>query len=99
MAKKTKIQSDKPKKRSSSYSRNKGHAYETQIAKELRDLGFTGVVTSRSESRRADDNKVDLIDTEGKLKWAIQLKKTQNTPSYFDIREESTIDNKDFVLF
>jgi len=99
MAKKTKTQSDKPKKRSSSYSRNKGHAYETQIAKELRDLGFTGVVTSRSESRRADDNKVDLIDTEGKLKWAIQLKKTQNTPSYFDIREESTIDNKDFVLF
>ena len=68
MAKKIKEQSDKSKKRSSNYSRTKGHAYETKIAKELRDLGFTGVVTSRSESKRADDNKVDLVDTEGKLK-------------------------------
>lgn len=68
MAKKKVEQTDKPKrKRSNSYSRNKGHAYETQIAKELRELGFTGVVTSRSESKRADDNKVDLVDTEGKL--------------------------------
>ncbi len=90
---------EKPKrKRSKSYSRVKGHNYETKIAKELRDLGFIGIVTSRSESKRADDNKQDLIDTEGKLPLGIQLKCVQNTPSYFKIREESSIDNKNFVL-
>lgn len=87
------------KTRSSSYSKTKGNAYECQIAKELRELGFTGVVTSRSESKNTDDNKVDLIDKTGKFKWAVQLKKTQNIPSYFDIRESSTVDNKDFILF
>ena len=69
------------KKRSKSYSRTKGHSYETKIAKEFRELGYTGVVTSRSESKSMDDKKVDLIDTEGKLPYYVQLKKTQNTPS------------------
>ena len=62
--KKTVSEEIKPKrKRSKGYSRVKGHSYEIRIAKELRELGFTGIVTSRSESKRADDNKQDLIDT------------------------------------
>ena len=93
--KKTVSEEIKPKrKRSKGYSRVKGHSYEVRIAKELRELGFTGIVTSRSESKRADDNKQDLIDTEQKLPLGIQ----QNTPSYFKIREESSINNEDFVL-
>ena len=56
--KKTVSEEIKPKrKRSKGYSRVKGHSYEVRIAKELRELGFTGIVTSRSESKRADDNK------------------------------------------
>lgn len=97
--KKTVSEEIKPKrKRSKGYSRVKGHSYEIRIAKELRELGFTGIVTSRSESKRADDNKQDLIDTEQKLPLGIQLKCVQNTPSYFRIREESSINNEDFVL-
>ena len=93
------IQKEKPKrKRSKSYSRTKGNNYETKIAKELRELGFTGIVTSRSESKRADDNKQDLIDTEHKLPLGIQLKCVQNTPSYFKIRDETSIIDEDFVL-
>lgn len=88
----------KTKSRSKSYSRTKGHAYETQIAKELRDIGFTGVVTSRSESKRMDDDKVDLIDKDNTLPVNIQLKKTQATPNYFAIREQSTTDNQKFVI-
>ena len=76
----------------------KGSEYERKIAKELRDLGFDGVVTARSESKRMDDNKVDLIDTEHKLPCYIQLKKTVNTPQYFKIREETTVDPEKFVL-
>lgn len=98
MAKKTTKQSDKPKKRSPGYSKNKGSAYERKIAKELRELGFTGVVTSRSESKSKDDDKIDLIDKDGYLPIEIQLKSTQATPSYFKIREESSVDNKKFVI-
>lgn len=101
MPKKEKTTEEPVKKKRSIGARNKakGNAYELKIAKELRDLGFTGVVTSRSESKRTDDNKVDLIDTEGKLPVNIQLKKVMNTPSYFKIREESTVDPKTFVIF
>ena len=86
------------KKRTGAYNRNRGHSYETKIARELRELGFQGVVTSRSESKRMDDNKVDLIDTENKLPVFIQLKKTIQTPSYFQIRSESTVDAEKFCI-
>ena len=86
------------KARSKSYSRTKGHSYECKIAAELRELGFEGVVTSRSESKSMDDNKVDLIDKNGILPCNIQLKCTKATPQYFKIREESTVENKSFVL-
>ena len=70
---------EKPKRqRSRGYSKNKGNRYEAQIAKELRELGFTGVKTSRSESKSTDDNKVDIVDTEHKLPVNIQIKKTQS---------------------
>lgn len=88
------------KSKSSLGARNKrrGNAYETKIAKELRELGFEKVVTSRSESKNADDNKVDLIDTDDKLPCNIQLKKTMSTPQYFSIRKESTVSPESFVL-
>lgn len=85
------------KKRSKSYSRTKGHKFEQKIAKELQELGFN-VVTSRSESKSMDDNKVDLIDKDNKLPCAIQLKATQAIPSYFAIRNQSTVLNEDFVI-
>jgi Holliday junction resolvase len=85
------------KKRSKSYSRTKGHKFEQKIAKELRELGFN-VVTSRSESKSMDDNKVDLVDKDNKLPCAIQLKATQAIPSYFAIRNQSTVLNEDFVI-
>lgn len=87
------------KKRSSKYSKTKGSRYEQQIAKELRDLGFTGCVTARSESKSTDDNKIDIIDKDGKLPFNIQLKKTLVAPQYFKIREESTVNPESFVLF
>lgn len=87
------------KKRNGAYNKRRGNSYETKIAKELRDLGFKDVVTSRSESKKMDNNKVDLVDPSGKLPFYPQLKRTINTPQYFKIREESTVDPKKFVLF
>lgn len=42
-------------------NRNRGHNYERKIVKFYRDLGFEDVVTTRSESRRMDDKKVDIF--------------------------------------
>ena len=104
MAKKKKEEvntEETPKKtrtRSAKYSKTKGNAYETKIAKELRELGFEGVLTARFESKSKDNNKIDIVDTEGKLPVYIQLKCTQNTPSYFKIEEECDLKDKPFCL-
>lgn len=99
MKKQETVSNDKPKrKRNPKNSRRRGNAYEVKIAKELQELGFTGVVTSRSESKRMDDSKVDLIDTENKLTCLLQLKLTQATPNYFKIRNECPIKDKPFCI-
>ena len=79
----------KKQRRSGKYQKNKGSQYELQVAKELAYCGYPEVVTSRSESKRMDNAKVDLIDKEGRLPLNFQLKKTKNTPNYFKIREEA----------
>lgn len=86
------------KKRSGAYNRNRGTRAELKIINELKELGFTGVVSSRSESKAMDNNKVDIIDKENKLPCAIQIKHTIATPQYFSIREESTVPNEDFCI-
>ncbi len=78
-------------------NRQRGNEYERRIAKELNDIGFQ-VVTSRNESKRADDNKIDLIDLSNKLPVQLQLKRVTSTPQYFKIREESTVPNRNFAL-
>ena len=46
-----------PKKHSGAYARNKGNAYERQVIKELTDLGYEGLKSSRSESKNLDNDK------------------------------------------
>lgn len=86
------------KRKTGAYCRNKGHRYETKIAQELRNLGFTDVVTSRSESKSMDDKKVDLVDRRGKLPCYIQLKNTVNTPQYHAIKKECPLKDKPFIV-
>ena len=71
----------KKRVRNSKKSRARGVAYEQQIAKELRELGFEGVVTSRSESKAMDNNKIDLVDKNNQLFFYSQLKRTQQCPN------------------
>lgn len=89
----------KKKRQSGKYSKNKGSNYELKIMHELQELGFPDVVTSRSESKRFDAKKVDLIDPTGKLPFYPQIKCTLNTPDYFGIKEKSGLTDKEFVLF
>lgn len=45
-------------------ARKKGHAFELYLVNLFKSLGFGECVSSRSESKRMDDAKVDLCYTE-----------------------------------
>ena len=97
IAKLEKYSPDKRKMSLGKRNKQRGNEYERRIAKELTEIGFD-VVTARSESKSADANKIDLIDRKNILPCKIQLKRSISTPSYFKIREESTVPNEEFCL-
>ena len=77
------------KKRSGGYSKQKGNSYERQIVNELKELtGNNNIATSRSESKKLDDMKIDINDEDNILPCYFQLKKTQSTPSVKKINSE-----------
>lgn len=90
----------KSKNKKSIGARNKerGNNYERKIVKELQELGFSEVITSRKESKSTDDGKIDIIDKANKLPCFIQLKRTISTPSYFTIRRESIAPKDKFCI-
>lgn len=79
-------------------ARNKGNRYELEIIKKLKEIGYTGCKSTRSESRNMDSNNIDVIDTENKLPCYIQCKYTQNTPNYFDIKAGCSLIDKPYVV-
>lgn len=79
-------------------SKQKGNAYELEIIHKLREIGYTGCVSSRSQNKLADANKIDIIDTNGQLPVNIQAKFTQNMPSYFDIKDSCSDKSKPFCI-
>lgn len=80
-------------------SRSKGNNYELRIIKELTELGFNGLVTSRSESKRMDDAKVDIVDTENIMDCYIQCKATANTPNISKINKEVGKKDRPLAIF
>ena len=93
------VDNAKKQRRSGKYSKTKGNNYELKIAHELNSIGFKDVVTSRSESKRFDAKKVDLVSLSNDLPFYAQLKCTANTPDYFGIREKSGLADKPFIVF
>lgn len=85
--------------KSGRYAKQKGNRYELQIINELKELGFEGVCSSRSQDKRADANKIDIVDMNGELPVNIQNKITQNTPNYFKIADDCTDKTKPFCIF
>ena len=79
-------------------SKNKGSAFETEVINHLKAIGYTGCVRAAGESKKADNNKIDIVDTERKLPVNIQCKNTKNLPNYFTIRDACTDKSKPFCL-
>ena len=79
-------------------SKNKGSAFETEVINHLKEIGYTGCVRAAGESKKADNNKIDIVDTDRKLPVNIQCKNTQNLPNYFTIRDACSDKSKPFVM-
>ena len=79
-------------------SKMKGNNFELEIVHKLREIGYEGCVSSRSQDKRADANKIDVVDMNNELPVNIQAKYTQNMPNYFDIRDACTDKSKPFCM-
>lgn len=80
-------------------NRSKGIRYELQIIKELTNLGYKGLKSSRSESKNLDNAKIDIAETEDKLPFYVQCKATANTPNIEAICDACPIKDKPLVVF
>ena len=89
-----------PKKRSGSYSKNKVSSYERQVVKELKEIsGNKNLCTSRSDSKKLDDMKIDVSDVDNALPFYVQCKKTQNLPPIKKLNEEVGKKDKPLAIF
>lgn len=89
------------KKRSGAYSKQKGNRYELKIIKELSELGYDGLKSSRSESRSLDNDKIDIAqdrDAENELPFYVQCKCTKVTPNVQGILEACPRKDKPLVI-
>ena len=84
--------------KTASKSKRKGNNFELEIVHKLREIGYEGCVSSRSQDKMADANKIDIVDMNGELPVNIQSKYTQNLPNYFDIRDACTDKSKPFCM-
>lgn len=73
-------------------NRQAGHKWERQLAESFRSIGFAHVVTTRSESRSRDNQKVDLINEDelknGRFPFNVQAKTTTSHLSYAKLLSE-----------
>ena len=80
------------KKRGSSRNRSAGLGWERTCAKNLRELGYLDLKTSRECSRLRDSQKVDLCnsdeDKSGRLPFNFQCKTLNSTANYSKLLKE-----------
>ena len=81
-------------------NRRRGHNYECKIVKELKEItGDDALCTSRSESKRLDDMKIDIADPNNILPFYCQMKATQATPQIKKLNDEVGLKDKPLVIF
>ena len=79
-------------------NRRKGNNFELEIVKKLKEIGYDGCVTSRSESKSKDNDKIDIVDKNDKLPINIQTKYTSVFPNFFEISKQCSDKTKPFSI-
>lgn len=77
-------------------SKSKGSNWEYELRDKFKAIGYEDCVTSRGESRKMDNSKIDIISDS--LPCYVQAKNLQNNPSYFNIESECPLKDKPFVI-
>lgn len=81
-------------------NRQRGHSYELKIIKELKEITKNeNLCSSRSESKKLDDAKVDIFDQDKILPFYCQIKATQSIPQVKKINEEVGLKDLPLVIF
>lgn len=74
-----------------------GHGWERDLVKVFRELGYTHVVTTRSESRARDNAKVDLMNTmerkNGQFVFNVQAKNAVGHLPYGKLLAEMPVED------
>lgn len=79
-------------------SKNRGSNWEYKVRDKLKEIGFVDVVTAKGESRRKDNDNIDLIDLANKLPVNIQAKSYKSCPDYNMIRQGCPDIDKPYVI-
>lgn len=83
-----------------SRNRRRGFSYECKVVKELKEItGDEELCTSRSESKKLDDKKIDIADPNNILPFYCQMKATQATPQIKKLNSEVGLKDKPLVIF
>lgn len=92
---------EKPKKKvNGSKNKRKGSSYERKIVNELKEITRDSeLCTSRSESKRLDDAKIDIADPNNVLDFYVQCKNTQSNPSVKKLNAEVGKKDKPLAIF
>ena len=77
----------------------RGNAYELKIIKELTELGFSNLQSSRSASRALDNQKIDIYDPDNVLNFYVQCKASKNTPNLVIQNKEVGKKDKPLAIF
>lgn len=102
MKKRDKQNTSGSSKKSSIGSRNRrrGQSYELKLVKELKAItGNENLCTSRSESKRLDDMKIDIADPDHVLNFYVQAKATQAIPQVKKLNDEVGLTDRPLVIF
>lgn len=78
-------------------NRRKGNNFELHVIHKLNELGYN-TVSSRSQSKSTDANKIDIFDLDGTLPTNIQTKYMTGTPNFFTIRDSCSDKSKPFTI-
>lgn len=77
----------------------RGARQELKVIKKLKELGFHGLKSSRSESKNLDNDLIDIADVDNVLPCYVQVKATIANPQYHRIITDCPRKEKPMVIF
>lgn len=81
-------------------NRTRGQNYERKLVNELKEITRNeNLCTSRSESKKLDNAKIDIADPDSVLCFYVQAKATQAIPPIKKINDEVGLKDKPLVIF